>query len=201
MVLEQAAGGAQRHFSSQPLRGNGASSSGPHPSCPPFPNQRPQCCRQPRAPKHSLQGGRDIPLGPSGFPPTQRFGEAKQGRVPVGGSVGALTITRRFWRGSCGQLRQGKIQPASRGSVHLAASDLAAAAAVLTRHQVTHISARIHQLETGCRQREGSAFEIKGSCLQPSMFLVVVRGVGTAQSGAVLTKVGLLFPLSQVKSM
>ena len=146
MVLEQAAGGAQRHFSSQPLR-VWDGSSGPHPSCPPFPTKDPSAAGSLELPNtHCKVEGTS--LGPSGFPPPQRFGEAKQGTVPVGGSVG-LTITRRFWRGSCGQLRQGKTQPASRGSVHLAASDLAAAAAVLTRHQVTHISARIHQLETG----------------------------------------------------
>ena len=63
---------------------------------------------------------------------------------------------------------------------------------VLTRHQVTHISARIHQLETGWA-REGSAFEIKGSCLQPSMFLVVVGEGGQHPLGRCFTKWGWYF--------
>ena len=60
----------------------------------------------------------------------------------------------------------------------------------LTRHQsYTYKYKRIHALKTGLA-REGSAFEIKVSCLQPRTFLVVVWERGTAQSGTVLHKVG-----------
>ena len=105
MLLEQATGGPQRHFSSQPLR-VWEGSPGPHPSCLPFPTKDPSAAGSLELPNIHCKA-KGTSLGPSGFPPTQRFGEAKQGRVPVGGSVG-LMLTWRFWRGGCGQLRQGK---------------------------------------------------------------------------------------------
>ena len=88
MILEQASGGPQRHFSSQPLR-VWEGSPGPHPSCPPFPTKDPSAAGSLELPNIHCKA-KGTSLGQSGFPPTQRFGETKQGRVPVAGSVGLM---------------------------------------------------------------------------------------------------------------